>query len=80
MKAASGDTDKDAELRRLKREPVRVSEGHDILENCHGRLPAWATVKDGLMTISAAQFDALFAGLDWHQLRLLQVATPQSAE
>lgn len=40
----------------------------------------WPAVKDGLMTMNAAQFDALFAGLDWRRLRPLQVAAPQGAE
>ncbi len=31
-KAVSGDTEKDAEIRRLKRELVRVSEERDILK------------------------------------------------
>lgn len=40
----------------------------------------WPAVKDGLMTMNAAQFDALFAGLDWRRLRPLQVVAPQGAE
>ena len=40
----------------------------------------WPAVKDGLMTMNAAQFDALFAVLDWRRLRPLQVASPQGAE
>lgn len=40
----------------------------------------WPAVKDGLMTMNAAQFDALFAGLDWRRLRPLQVPAPQGAE
>lgn len=40
----------------------------------------WPAVKDGLMTMSAAQFEALFSGLDWRRLRPLQVAAPQGAE
>jgi len=40
----------------------------------------WPAVRDGLMTMSAAQFEALFTGLDWRRLRPLQVAAPQGAE
>ena len=38
----SGDSDKDAEIRRLKRELVRVTEERDILKNRSGPLPACA--------------------------------------
>ena len=27
----------------------------------------WPSIKDGLMTLSHAQFEALFAGLDWRR-------------
>ena len=38
-KACSGGDDKDAEIRRLKRELVRVTEERDILKNCPGPSP-----------------------------------------
>ena len=41
-KAASGETEKDAEIRRLKRELVRVSKDRDILKNRSGPQPACA--------------------------------------
>ena len=28
----------------------------------------WPGIKDGLMTLSHAQFEALFAGLDWRRV------------
>lgn len=41
-KAMSGDTEKDAEIRRLKRELLRVTEERDILKNRSGLEPACA--------------------------------------
>ncbi|MBB1499794.1 IS66 family insertion sequence element accessory protein TnpB [Paracoccus sp. MC1862] len=32
---------------------------------------SWPAVKDGLMTLSHAQFEALFAGLDWRRVRAI---------
>ncbi len=40
----------------------------------------WPTVKDGVMTFNHAQFEALFAGLDWRRVRALQVRVPQTVE
>lgn len=39
-KAANGETEKDVEIRRLKRELARVLEERDILKNRHGPQPA----------------------------------------
>jgi transposase len=39
----------------------------------------WPTVRDGVMTISAAQFSALFEGLDWRLVRPERVRRPQLA-
>lgn len=39
----------------------------------------WPTVRDGVMTISAAQFAALFEGLDWRLVRPERVRRPQLA-
>ena len=41
-KLAPGDSKKDAEIRRLKRELLRVTEERDILKNCSGPQPACA--------------------------------------
>ena len=41
-KSAPGEADKDAEIRRLKRELARVSEERDILKNRHRPQPACA--------------------------------------
>lgn len=40
----------------------------------------WPAVKDGLMTLSHAQFEALFAGLDWRRVRAVQARVPQAVE
>lgn len=39
----------------------------------------WPAVRDGVMTISAAQFAALFEGLDWRLVRPERVRRPQLA-
>ena len=48
-KATSGDADKDAEIRRLKRELARVSEERDILKNRRGSQPACARYKQPVL-------------------------------
>ena len=40
----------------------------------------WPVVRDGVMTLSRAQFEALFAGLDWRRLRALETRRPAAAE
>jgi len=40
----------------------------------------WPAIKDGLMTLSHAQFEALFAGLDWRRLKALETRPPAAAE
>ena len=41
---------------------------------------AWPEIRDGLMRLDHAQFEALFAGLDWHRVRGLEVRVPQGVE
>ena len=41
---------------------------------------AWPAVKDGLMSLSHAQFEALFAGMDWRRVRAVTARAPQTAE
>jgi len=48
-KSASGETEKDAEIRMLKRELARVSEERDILKNCRGLQPACARYKQPVL-------------------------------
>ena len=41
---------------------------------------AWPAIKDGLMPLSHAQFEALFAGLDWRRAKALETRPPAAAE
>jgi transposase len=40
----------------------------------------WPAVKDGLMMLNHAQFEALFAGLDWRRVRAIEVRAPEAVE
>ena len=40
---------------------------------------AWPTVRDGVMRLSWAQFEALFEGLDWRRVWSRRVRKPLSA-
>jgi transposase len=40
----------------------------------------WPGIKDGLMTLTHAQFEALFAGLDWRKVHAVQTRTPEAIE
>ena len=48
-KASSGDAEKEAEIRRLKRELLRVTEERDILKNYSGPPPACARYKQPVL-------------------------------
>ena len=37
-------------------------------------------IKDGLMTLTHAQLEALFAGLDWRRVRAVETRTPDTVE
>jgi transposase len=39
----------------------------------------WPGIKDGLMTLGHAQFEALFAGLDWRGVRSVEARAPDAA-
>jgi transposase len=41
---------------------------------------AWPIIRDGVMTLNRAQFEALFAGLDWRKVRALEARKPAAAE
>jgi len=41
---------------------------------------AWPTIRDGVMTLNRAQFEALFSGLDWRKVRALEARKPAAAE
>ena len=40
----------------------------------------WPTIRDGVMTLHRAQFEALFSGLDWRKVRALEARRPAAAE
>ncbi|MBY3027245.1 IS66 family insertion sequence element accessory protein TnpB [Rhizobium leguminosarum] len=40
----------------------------------------WPGIKDGLMTLTHTQFEALFAGLDWRRVHAVQTRTPETVE
>ncbi|MEO1978069.1 MAG: IS66 family insertion sequence element accessory protein TnpB [Paracoccaceae bacterium] len=40
----------------------------------------WPAVRDGVMTLNRAQFEALFAGLDWRKVKALEIRRPAAAE
>jgi transposase len=40
----------------------------------------WPAIRDGTMTLNHAQFEALFAGLDWRKVKALEVRRPAAAE
>ena len=41
---------------------------------------AWPKVRDGVMRLSRAQFEALFEGLDWRRVMVRRVARPGATE
>ncbi|MFN3793000.1 IS66 family insertion sequence element accessory protein TnpB [Massilia sp.] len=41
---------------------------------------AWPAVREGVMRLSRAQFEALFEGLDWRRMRAQRVRRPAAAE
>ena len=40
----------------------------------------WPAIRDGVMTLNRAQFEALFSGLDWRKVRALEARPPAAAE
>ncbi|WP_147391918.1 IS66 family insertion sequence element accessory protein TnpB [Paracoccus onubensis] len=40
----------------------------------------WPAIRDGLMSLSHAQFEALFAGLDWRRVRAIEARAPETVE
>lgn len=41
---------------------------------------AWPAIRDGVMRLSRAQFEALFEGLDWRRVHAPRVPRPTAAE
>jgi transposase len=40
----------------------------------------WSAIKDGMMALNNAQFEALFEGLDWRRVKALETRPPAAAE
>ena len=40
----------------------------------------WPAVRDGVMSLNRAQFEALFGGLDWRRVKALEPRRPAAAE
>ena len=40
----------------------------------------WPAVREGVMTLNRAQFEALFGGLDWRRVKALETRRPAAAE
>jgi transposase len=40
----------------------------------------WHAVKEGLMVVNHAQFEARFAGLDWRRVRAIEAKAPEAVE
>ncbi len=40
----------------------------------------WPAIRDGMISVNHAQFEALFAGLDWRKVKALEVRPPAAAE
>lgn len=40
----------------------------------------WPAIKNGVMRLAPAQFEALFAGLDWQRVQPLEVVAPAATE
>ena len=40
----------------------------------------WPAIRDGVVTLNRAQFEALFSGLDWRRVKALEARRPAAAE
>ncbi|WP_442967723.1 IS66 family insertion sequence element accessory protein TnpB [Rhizobium sp. 268] len=40
----------------------------------------WPDIRDGLISLGHAQFEALFAGLDWRRVRAVGARAPEGIE
>jgi transposase len=69
--------------RRLDRIKVLVWDGSGLVM-VYKRLEqggfAWPPIRDGVMRLAAAQFEALFSGMDWRRVHVPDMAAPSAAE
>lgn len=40
----------------------------------------WPAIRDGVMSLNRAQFNALFSGLDWRKVKAIEARRPAAAE
>ena len=40
----------------------------------------WPAIRDGLMMLNHAQFEALFSGLDWRKVQAIEARAPMAVE
>ncbi|MGY9050360.1 MAG: IS66 family insertion sequence element accessory protein TnpB [Rhodobacterales bacterium] len=40
----------------------------------------WPAIREGMMALNHAQFEALFSGLDWRKVKALETRSPAAAE
>lgn len=69
--------------RRADRLEILYWDGTGLVTACkrlEGGSFTWPTVKDGLMALNHAQFEALFPGLDWRKVKALEAPPPAAAE
>lgn len=69
--------------RRADRLKILFWEGSGLVmayKRLEGSTFTWPAVRDGVMTLNRAQFEALFSGLDWRKVRALETRRPAAAE
>ena len=68
--------------KRADRIKILVWDGSDLVM-IYQRLEqgsfAWPSIRDGVMRLSKAQFEALFEGLDWRRVTPRRVRSPKTA-
>ena len=69
--------------KRAERVKILVGDGSGLVlayKRLEAQKFAWPQVRDGVMRLSRAQFEALFEGLDWRRVWAFRVRPPKSAE
>ena len=51
-----------------------------VTKRLEGAKFCWPAIEDGVMALNHAQFEALFAGLDWRKVKALEARPPAAAE
>ncbi len=69
--------------RRADRLKLLYWDGSGLVLACkrlEGTSFTWPAIRDGMMALNHAQFEALFAGLDWRRVKALATRPPAAAE